>query len=143
MEPSIIENQSDVVEIELKRTQIMQDVNDGPNRQQTMTNYYHSKKSAAEGMMDISLLTANANQLKFILFYNRDSQTFYGALSLISLSLILQIVVGLLLVFRRRFKTSGQKRQVSTLNEYLVLLIFLITVINVLAAVLTTTEHSA
>lgn len=51
-------------------------------------------------MMDLSLLTANANQLKFILYYNKDAKTFYPALVLIILSLILQIAVGILLIFR-------------------------------------------
>lgn len=62
--------------------------------------YYHSKKSVAEGMMDISLLTANANQLRFLIFYNVNSPTFYPALILIIMSLLLQIVVGFLLIFR-------------------------------------------
>lgn len=61
---------------------------------------YHSKKSVAEGMMDISLLTANANQLRFLIFYNVKSPTFYPALILIILSLLLQVVVGFLLIFR-------------------------------------------
>lgn len=64
--------------------------------------YYHSKKSVAEGMMDISLLTANANQLRFLVFYNMKSPTFYPALILIILSLLLQVVVGFLLIFRVR-----------------------------------------
>jgi hypothetical protein len=46
------------------------------------------------------------------------------------------------IALQRRFKSNGQKRQVSTVNEYLVLLIFLITVINIMAAVLTTTEST-
>jgi hypothetical protein len=47
------------------------------------------------------------------------------------------------IALQRRFKSNGQKRRVSTVNEYLVLLIFLITVINIMAAVLTTTESTA
>lgn len=66
----------------------------------TQKRQYHSKKSAAEGMMDISLLTANANQLKFIIYYNQASSTFYAALSLIVVSLILQIAIGFMLIFR-------------------------------------------
>lgn len=58
----------------------------------------------SEGMMDISLLTANANQLKFIIYYNQQSMTFYPALSLIVLSLILQIAIGFLLIFRVSFE---------------------------------------
>lgn len=82
-----------------------QDVVDGPrNRQNNSSNMLISKKSAAEGMMDISLLTANANQLKFILYYNQESKMFYPTLALIILSLILQVAVGILLIFRVSLK---------------------------------------
>ncbi|KAG5682778.1 hypothetical protein PVAND_012110 [Polypedilum vanderplanki] len=112
------------------------DVTDGPNRRQrNVSEYYQSKKLMAEGMMDLSLLTANANQLKFILYFNKDARTFYPALVLIILSLILQVAVGILLIFRRRFKSSGQKQRASLMKEYLVLLIFLTTLINILVAV--------
>lgn len=64
---------------------------------------YLGSKSAAEGLMDISLLTANANQLKVLIYYNQSSKTFYAALSLIIVSLILQIVVGIMLIFKVSF----------------------------------------
>lgn len=64
------------------------------------SNDYTSKKLTAEGMMDLSLLTANANQLKFIIYYNQHSKTFIVALGLIVISLLLQVVVGFLLIFR-------------------------------------------
>jgi hypothetical protein len=92
----------DVV-IEMNNVGSSQDVADGSKRQQNVVSFYHSKKSAAEGMMDISLLTANANQLKFILYYNQESKTFYPALSLIMLSLVLQVSIGFLLIFRVSF----------------------------------------
>lgn len=79
----------------------MKDVTDGPrSRQSNPSNVYVTKKSAAEGMMDISLLTANANQLKFILYYSQESKMFYPTLALIILSLVLQVAVGILLIFR-------------------------------------------
>lgn len=78
----------------------MPDSVDGSRRHTSTDTSYHTKKSKAEGMMDISLLTANANQLKFILYYNQQSKTFYAALFLIVLSLVLQVIVGLLLIFR-------------------------------------------
>lgn len=146
---------------------------DGRRRPPAINNAYHSKKLTAEGMMDLSLLTANANQLKFIIYFNQHSKTFIIALGLIVTSLILQVVAGFLLIFRvsylewkriwifdeksshssafvhghllsfqqRRFKSTGEKQRVNSANEYLVLLIFLITVINILCAVLTTTEQ--
>lgn len=83
-----------------------EDVVDAARRRNQVTSnvsFYNSKKSAAEGMMDISLLTANANQLKFILCFNQTSRTFYAALSLIVLSLVLQVSIGILLIFRVSF----------------------------------------
>lgn len=73
---------------------------DGRRRPPVVGNAYQSKKLTAEGMMDLSLLTANANQLKFIIYFNQHSKTFIFALGLIVASLILQIVVGILLIFR-------------------------------------------
>lgn len=75
------------------------DDSDG-RRVTSAANYFHTKKSAAEGMMDLSLLTANANQLKFLLFYNQSSSTFWPTISLIILSLVLQVVIGFTLIFR-------------------------------------------
>lgn len=80
-----------------------QDVVDGPRRN-IPANVYVTKKNVAEGMMDISLLTANANQLKFILYYNQESKMFYPTLALITLSLILQVAVGILLIFRVSYR---------------------------------------
>lgn len=86
--------------IELNSEQSSEDVVDAPRRQPNISTFYHTKRSTAEGMMDISLLTANANQLKFILYYNQASKTFYAALALIVLSLMLQVSIGFLLIFR-------------------------------------------
>lgn len=61
---------------------------------------FQSKKTAAEGMMDIALLTANANQLRFLITYNQDSKTYYMSISLIILSLVLQVAVGVALIFK-------------------------------------------
>jgi hypothetical protein len=90
----------DVTEMKVGGENTVQDVVDGPRRQNNATNVYVTKKNVAEGMMDISLLTANSNQLKFILYYNQESKMFYPTLALIILSLILQVAVGVLLIFR-------------------------------------------
>lgn len=53
---------------------------------------YNAKKTAAQGMMDIALLTANANQLRYILEFRDDrSANFIVLLVLIVCSLILQV----------------------------------------------------
>lgn len=51
-------------------------------------------------MMDIALLTANANQLRFLITYNSETKTFYISTGLIVLSLIIQVLVGMGLIFK-------------------------------------------
>lgn len=71
---------------------------DDSNKRQSET--FASKKTAAEGMMDIALLTANANQLRFLFTYNTESKTYLMSVSLIIASLILQVAVGVTLIFK-------------------------------------------
>jgi len=53
---------------------------------------YDTKKNMAQGMMDIALLTANANQLRYILeFRGVNSTNFILLLVLIACSLVLQV----------------------------------------------------
>ncbi|KAH8419605.1 hypothetical protein KR222_008586 [Zaprionus bogoriensis] len=103
---------------------------------------YAASKNVAEGLMDIALLSANANQLRFLITYNHEASTFYYSLVLVILSLVLQLFVGLMLIFKRRLKNSHSSRYMRT-NEVLVMGVFLITVINVLLAAFTTTDGKA
>jgi hypothetical protein len=60
-------------------------------------NSYAAKKSVAQGMMDIALLTANANQLRYLMEYGSESPTYSINLVLIVISLIIQVRIYLLL----------------------------------------------
>eukprot|EP00093_Oithona_nana_P012955 12955.XXX_261057_259256_1 [CDS] Oithona nana genome sequencing. len=61
-------------------------------------NRYATKKTIAQGMLDVALLTANASQLKYVLQVGEDNHPFYHLmLALIILSIILQVVTALLL----------------------------------------------
>ncbi|XP_034483207.1 ninjurin-1 [Drosophila innubila] len=103
---------------------------------------YATSKNVAEGLMDIALLSANANQLRFMITYNHEASTYYYSLVLVILSLVLQVLVGIVLIFKRRLKRSRSPHYMRT-NELLVMGVFLITVINVLLAAFTTTDgHS-
>ncbi|XP_001985264.2 ninjurin-B [Drosophila grimshawi] len=105
-------------------------------------NNYATSKNVAEGLMDIALLSANANQLRFLITYNHEASTFYCSLVLVILSLVLQVLVGIVLTFKRRLKHCQSRWYIRT-NEILVMGVFLITVINVLLAAFTTTDgHS-
>lgn len=62
-------------------------------------NHYANKKSAAESMLDVALLMANASQMKAVLEQGPDFTFYVPLITLISISLILQIIVGALLIF--------------------------------------------
>lgn len=61
-------------------------------------NRYATKKTIAQGMLDIALLTANASQLKYILQVGEKHEFYTLMLVLISLSIILQVSLFLLLI---------------------------------------------
>ena len=60
-------------------------------RSRSFTNMCAAKKSVAQGMMDIALITANANQLRYLLEYCQKSGSFYIIFGLIIISLCLQV----------------------------------------------------
>lgn len=62
-------------------------------------NHYANKKSAAESMLDVALLMANASQLKAVLEQGPEFSFYTPLIALISISLLLQVMVGVLLIF--------------------------------------------
>lgn len=54
-------------------------------------NVYATKKTVAQGMLDVALLTSNASQLKFLLQKGRENDFYVLMVTLISLSIILQV----------------------------------------------------
>uniref|UniRef100_A0A336L397 CSON002359 protein n=1 Tax=Culicoides sonorensis TaxID=179676 RepID=A0A336L397_CULSO len=62
-------------------------------------NRYATKKTIAQGMLDIALLTANASQLKYILQVGEKHEFYTLMLTLITVSIILQIAQGLVCIF--------------------------------------------
>ncbi|KAG4077461.1 hypothetical protein HA402_002888 [Bradysia odoriphaga] len=96
-------------------------------------NVYQHKKTLAQGMMDLALLSANANQLRYVLeSYNRHPY-YYFSLVFISLSLILQIAVGVGLIMNSRYdvKRDDHICKADKINNFTILGIFLITIVNV------------
>ncbi|XP_064100423.1 ninjurin-2-like [Macrobrachium nipponense] len=90
--------------------------------------------SVAKGFMDISLISANANQLKNLL-NNGDtsSASYYFVFTGIIASLAIQITTGVLLIVNERFNINDEddKEWCDRLNDISVCLIFLVVVINV------------
>ncbi|KAK2897457.1 hypothetical protein Q8A73_013837 [Channa argus] len=62
-------------------------------------NHYANKKNAAESMLDVALLMANASQLKAVLAQGHNVSFYTPIITLISISLCLQVTFGLLLIF--------------------------------------------
>merc|ERR1712086_1209455 len=74
------------------------DHNDSQRKRGLDVNRYATKKTIAQGMLDVALLTANASQLKYVLQLGEDKHDFYYLmLALIILSIILQVVHGVIL----------------------------------------------
>lgn len=102
-------------------------------------NTYAAKKTVAQGMMDIALITANANQLRYILEFGDRNTVFYVITMLIVISILLQVAVGVCLIFKGRYDMAGDSKQyqANRLNNYVVMGVFLVTIINVFAATFT------
>lgn len=64
---------------------------DTTDKKTKQENSFAAKKTVAQGMMDVALITANANQLRYLIEYQRGSPTFYFIVILISISLLLQV----------------------------------------------------
>ncbi|XP_029035236.1 ninjurin-A-like [Osmia bicornis bicornis] len=125
-----------VEEVVVKDSVPSVDTTDKKSQAYKQSNSYAAKKTVAQGMMDVALITANANQLRYLIEYQRHSPTFLIILTLIVISLMLQIAVGVSLIFKGRFDIKGQSKSLNArrINNYVVVGVFLITIINVFIA---------
>ncbi|XP_049540223.1 ninjurin-2-like isoform X1 [Anopheles darlingi] len=103
-------------------------------------NSYATRKSIAQGMLDLALLTANASQLKYILTVGTAHEFYHLLLTLIIISISLQVTVAwlfqalLIVVLAVVFdvnKVEEQKR-----SDYLNNILTGITVISVVVNVI-------
>lgn len=95
-------------------------------------NLYQHKKTLAQGMMDLALFSANANQLRYVLESDRHPY-FYPGIILISFSLIIQVAIGVGLIWNSRYNVKDDKEIciANKINNFTVIGIFLVTVVNV------------
>ncbi|CAH0625683.1 unnamed protein product [Chrysodeixis includens] len=96
-------------------------------------NTYQQKKNLAQGMMDLALLSANANQLRYVLESASTHPYYYPSLAFISLSIIFQVLVGIGLILNSRYDVNHHKDicKADKINNMTVLGVFLITIVNV------------
>ncbi|XP_036415450.1 ninjurin-1 [Colossoma macropomum] len=97
-------------------------------------NTYANKKSAVESMLDVALLMANASQLKAVLEQGPSLSFYTGLIAFISISLILQVVVGILLIFIVKWDLNDESKhyQLNLLENISTALVFIIVVVNVM-----------
>lgn len=96
-------------------------------------NVYQHKKTLAQGMMDLALFSANANQLRYVLDSFERHPYYYPSMIFISFSLILQVAIGVLLIWNATYNVKDEKEvcRANKINNYTVIGIFLVTVVNV------------
>lgn len=74
-------------------------------------------------MLDLALLSANANQLRYVLDSNNRNHYFYVSLTLISLSLVLQVLVAIALVIKSRYNIDQAEdyEQANKMNNFILI----------------------
>jgi len=104
---------------------------------------YSTKKNIAQGMLDLSLISANCSQLKYLLYhYDRDNIQTYDYYFIINLACIavsigLQVIVGILLILNVRHNINVKRYQsiADTYSNLILIGVFLITVVNIFLSV--------
>jgi hypothetical protein len=61
---------------------------------------FKHKKAVAQGMLDLALLSSNAQQLRLILDYKERNNYFFISISCIVLSIVLQIIVAVAFILK-------------------------------------------
>ncbi|XP_029317372.1 ninjurin-2-like isoform X4 [Cottoperca gobio] len=100
-------------------------------------NLYATKKTAAEGMLDIALFLANITHMKTVIEQGAGYRYYAAVLTLISFSLALQIVAGVLIIIiaRRDVSEEANQKRLNSLNNTTTIIIFLIFVTNIFISV--------
>merc|ERR1712141_890425 len=111
------------------------DLYEREQRRKTLdANRYATKKTIAQGMLDVALLTANASQLKYVLQVGENVHPFYHLmLALIIVSIVLQVIVGILFLVIGGLNINDDldQRTADILNDVITVLVFLITLVNI------------
>lgn len=95
-------------------------------------NLYQQKKTLAQGMMDLALLSANANQFRYVL-QSSSHPYFMVSLSMIGTSLFLQVMVGIGLIWNSTYNVKKDTHTLAAdkINNFTIIGIFLVTILNV------------
>ncbi|XP_062299930.1 ninjurin-2-like [Scomber scombrus] len=100
-------------------------------------NLYATKKTAAEGMLDIALFLANITHMKTVIEQGAGYRYYIAVLTLISFSLALQIVAGVLIIVIARLELTrlpSWQRLLNFLNNLVTGIFFLTLIVNIIKA---------
>ncbi|XP_065305661.1 ninjurin-1-like [Dermacentor albipictus] len=100
------------------------------------TNQYATKKTVAQGLLDVALLTANTAQLKSVIQRGAQQEFYTLLLVLLSLSIGLQVMVGVVFLLEGFINVNDEKnhRLAVILNNVSTAGVFGITVVNIMVA---------
>ncbi|XP_028309890.1 ninjurin-1 isoform X1 [Gouania willdenowi] len=108
-------------------------------------NHYATKKSAAQSMLDVALLMANSSQLKTILYVGPRYRFYVPLIVLLSLSITLQVIVGLLLIFiavKYDLNDVRKHAKLDRMNNVATVFVFFTVLINIFITALGFEGHS-
>nr|XP_061802196.1 ninjurin-1-like [Nerophis lumbriciformis] len=107
-------------------------------------NHYATKKSAAQSMLDVALLMANSSQLKTVLYVGPQYRFYIPLVVLLSLSITLQVIVGLLLVFIVKYDLNDVRKhaKLNRMNNVATVLVFFTVLINIFITALGFEGHA-
>ncbi|XP_019637959.1 PREDICTED: uncharacterized protein LOC109480252 [Branchiostoma belcheri] len=98
-------------------------------------NSFTHKKTMAQGFMDMALMTANAAQLKLVLYEGRQGRIFLFefVMFLLVCSIIVQILVGILLFIKSRYNIDNEDhhKYCEMANNWATGLVMIVTILNV------------
>merc|ERR1711894_423687 len=117
------------------------DISDASGRRKALdANRYATKKTIAQGMLDVALLTANASQLKYVLQLGENVHPFYHLmLALIIVSIVLQGIIAILsltlnLLRDCRLEREDNRTTALIINYFSLGITFLISVLQIFIA---------
>ncbi|CAF97215.1 unnamed protein product, partial [Tetraodon nigroviridis] len=95
-------------------------------------NLYATKKTVAEGMLDVALFLANVTHMKTVIEQGAGYRYYIAVLTLISFSLALQIVAGILIIIigRRDLNNGALQKRLDRLNNLTTILVFITAILN-------------
>ncbi|KAG7520838.1 ninjurin-1-like [Solea senegalensis] len=107
-------------------------------------NHYATKKSAAQSMLDVALLMANSSQLKTVLYVGPHYRFYIPLIVLLSLSITLQVAVGLLLVFIVKYDLNDVRKhaKLDRMNNVATVFVFFTVLINIFITALGFEGHT-